>query len=73
MPEVIQPELIDSDLLDESLTLLSLGINNPDQFSWLDKPKKKFQQALDQLQSWELIQHGNISSKGYYHHYFRGR
>ncbi len=55
MPETIQPEILSSDLLEESLTLLSLGVNNPEQFSWLDRPKKKFSEALEQLQKWELI------------------
>lgn len=55
MPATIQPEIINSDLLEESLTLLSLGIDNPDQFSWLDRPKKKFQEAIDQLKIWDLV------------------
>lgn len=55
MPEAIQPEILSSDLLEESLTLLSLQINNPDQFSWLDKPKKKFQDAIEQLKMWDLV------------------
>lgn len=55
MPEVIQPEILSSDLLEESLTLLSLDMN-PDHFSWLDRPKKNFQDAVDQLKAWELVQ-----------------
>lgn len=55
MPESIQPEILSSDLLEESLTLLSLQINNPDQFSWLDRPKKKFQDAIEQLKTWDLV------------------
>jgi len=64
MPATIQPEILTSDLLAESLTLLSLDINNPEQFSWLDKPKIKFQVAFAQLQKWELIQDLKINTKG---------
>lgn len=55
MPQNIQPEILNSDLLEETLTLLSLGVNNPDHFSWLDRPKKKFSEAIAQLKKWDLI------------------
>lgn len=55
MPEAIIPELVFSDLLEESLTLLSLGISDPDSFSWLDRPKKKFSDAISQLRAWGLV------------------
>lgn len=55
MPEAIVPELVFSDLLEESLTLLALGIADPDSFSWLDRPKKKFSEAIAQLQGWGLV------------------
>lgn len=64
MPASIQPEIILSDLLEESLTLLSLGTNNPDQFSWLNKPKRKFNEALEQLQKWGLILNNQVTEKG---------
>lgn len=65
MPEQILPEIFDSDLLEESLTLLSLGIQQPDQFSWLTRPKKTFKQALDQLKQWKLIDESfKITAKG---------
>ena len=55
MPSAIVPELLFSDLLEESLTLLSLGITEPDRFSWLSRPKKKFSEAIAQLQAWGLV------------------
>lgn len=55
MTETILPEILNSDLLEESLTLLSLDITNPDQFSWLDRPKKKFSEAIEQLTTWGLV------------------
>ncbi|MEQ1723293.1 MAG: ATP-dependent helicase C-terminal domain-containing protein [Pseudobdellovibrio sp.] len=65
MSEQIQPEIFESDLLEESLTLLSLGIQNPDQFSWLTQPKKSFKTALQQLKDWQLIDENfNITPKG---------
>lgn len=65
MPEQIVPEILSSDLLQESLTLLALGVKNLEQFSWLDKPKKSFNTALKQLTDWELIDEKlNITVKG---------
>ncbi|AGH96176.1 ATP-dependent helicase C-terminal domain-containing protein [Pseudobdellovibrio exovorus] len=65
MDEQIEPEILSSDLLTESLTLASIGIKDPDSFSWLDRPKKPFKKALEQLQSWELLdQNLDITSKG---------
>lgn len=65
MPKQIEPEILQSDLLEETLTLLSLGIKQPDQFSWLDKPKKSFQDSLSQLKKWGLVDSSlNITAKG---------
>jgi ATP-dependent helicase HrpB len=65
MPEQIIPEIIKSDLLEESLTLLSVGVVQPDSFSWLDKPQKKFTEAFEQLFKWNLIDpQFNITSTG---------
>lgn len=65
MDEQIEPEIIHSDLLNESITLASLGIKDPDSFSWLDRPKKSFKTALSQLQKWGLLNNDlNITSKG---------
>lgn len=55
MPAEIEPEILESDLLEESLTLLSAGIKNPDSFSWLDRPRRTFRSALEQLRRWGLI------------------
>lgn len=55
MPEQIQPEILESNLLEECLLLNSLNIENPDQFTWLTKPKKKFTDALEQLDKWKLL------------------
>ena len=54
MPDRIEPQILNSDLLEECLTLIALGINNPDHFSWLDKPKSSFQQVLKILEKWGL-------------------
>lgn len=54
MPAQIEPEILLSDLLEESLTLLSIAIQ-PDTFSWLEKPRKAFSVALKKLQLWGLI------------------
>ena len=66
MPEAIIPELLFSDLLEESLTLLSLGVADPDRFSWLDRPKKKFSEAIAQLHAWGLVntEKGRIVQSG---------
>lgn len=56
MPSSVPPEILSSDLMEECLTLLSLGVRNPDQFSWLDKPQKSFHQALELLHKWELVE-----------------
>lgn len=64
MPAQIIPEIIKSDLLSESLTLISLGVSNPDQFSWLDKPKKTFKEAFSQLAEWNLYEKLQITAKG---------
>lgn len=65
MDEQIEPEILNSDLLTESLTLASIGIKDPDSFSWLDRPKKSFKKALDQLRSWNLLDENfDITPKG---------
>jgi ATP-dependent helicase HrpB len=55
MPVQNGPEILQSDLLEESLTLLSTGIEKPDLFSWLDRPKRSFSQAIEQLVQWQLV------------------
>lgn len=55
MPLQIIPEIIKSDLLEETLTLLAAGVDTPEHFSWLDKPQRKFSEALEQLKIWNLL------------------
>ena len=65
MPEQIEPEIINSSLLEESLTVLNLGIKNPDQFSWLDKPKKSFNEVIEKFRKWQLLdRENNLTVKG---------
>lgn len=66
MPIQIEPEILTSDLLSETLTLLSLGLSDPQHFSWLDQPKKSFKAIVEQLKKWNLIdQQNKITSTGY--------
>ncbi len=55
MPGQIEPEILISTLLDETLTLISAGIKNPDQFSWLDKPNLSFAFVLGKLKKLNLV------------------
>lgn len=65
MPLQNEPEILTSDLLEETLTLLSFGVSEPDKFSWLDKPKKIFKPILKQMKDWQLLDDNNtITSKG---------
>jgi ATP-dependent helicase HrpB len=65
MPEQIEPEILQSNLLEESLIVLNLGIKNPDQFSWLDKPKKSFQDILEKFLKWGIINNDfSLTPKG---------
>ncbi len=66
MPSQIEPEILLSDLLEESLTLLSLGIQKPETFSWLERPRKAFSVALKKLKSWQLINDDHqVTEKGF--------
>ena len=49
MLEQIEPEILTSDLLEETLTLATLDIKAPDQFSWVDRPLKSFKSIQQQL------------------------
>ncbi len=55
MPAQIEPEILKSALLEESLTLLSMGVAKPETFSWLDQPQRSFSEAIKQLIKWDLI------------------
>ena len=55
MSTAIEPEILKSNLLQETLTLAALEINQPDQFSWLTPPLKKFTSAQAQLKNWKLL------------------
>lgn len=65
MPAQIEPEIKNSPLLEEALTLLSAGVSEPEKFSWLDEPLKSFKEAVAQLLKWGLInQNRQITEKG---------
>lgn len=65
MPVQNEPEVLSSDLLEETLTLLSLGVTEPDKFSWLDRPKKSFKSVIEQMKNWHLINENKvITAKG---------
>lgn len=55
MPQQIPPEIQNSDLLQECLTLYSCGITDLTSFSWFEKPRQNIQGVTAQLQKWELI------------------
>ncbi|MBC7420501.1 MAG: DEAD/DEAH box helicase [Bdellovibrio sp.] len=66
MPAQIEPEILLSDLLEESLTLLSMGVEKPETFSWLDQPRKSFAVAVKKLKSWQLITDDRkVTEKGF--------
>ncbi len=65
MPDQIEPEILKSDLLEECLTLLSIGITKPETFSWLDQPGRSFFAAIKKLRAWELItDNRELTAKG---------
>jgi ATP-dependent helicase HrpB len=55
MPEQIEPEVLSSPMLEETLTLISAGVSNPAQFSWLDTPLVQFSEVLKKLKTLNLI------------------
>lgn len=59
MNEQIEPEILKSSLLEETLILLSIGVDDPQQFSWLDKPMNSFRLVLEKFQRWGLINENN--------------
>lgn len=59
MNEQIEPEILKSSLLEETLVLLSIGITDPQQFSWLDRPLQSFQNILQKFHKWQLITEDN--------------
>lgn len=62
----IEPEILKSNLLQETLTLSSIGITEPDHFSWLTQPERSFQNTQQQLKRWHLIDQKNqITSLGH--------
>jgi ATP-dependent helicase HrpB len=63
MPVQNEPEILQSDLLEESLTLLAAGVSDPAAFSWLDSPKKSFGDAVLQLKKWMLIAENNLATE----------
>lgn len=65
MLEQIEPQILTSDLLEETLTLATLDIKTPDQFSWVDRPQKSFKSVQEQLQKWQLLDNKlNLTAKG---------
>lgn len=59
MSEQIEPEILKSSLLEETLVLLSIGVIDPQQFSWLDRPSQSFRSVLEKFHSWHLIDEKN--------------
>jgi ATP-dependent helicase HrpB len=55
MLEQIEPQILTSDLLEETLTLAALDIKAPDKFSWVDRPARSFRSVQEQLQKWQLL------------------
>ncbi len=55
----IEPEILKSSLLEETLILSSLGVTQPQQFSWLDVPTQSFQPVLQKFKHWKLIDDQN--------------
>lgn len=65
MSEQIEPEVLKSSLLEETLILLSIGVTDPQQFSWLDRPLGSFRLVLEKFHRWGLIDDKNkITSLG---------
>jgi ATP-dependent helicase HrpB len=55
MSQQIEPEIYKSSLLEEALILLSLDVQNPQQFSWLTKPAKSFDSIFKKFKTWNLV------------------
>lgn len=55
MPTQIEPEILKSNLFEESLTLLAMDIVKPETFSWLEQPHRSFSTAIQKLKKWELV------------------
>lgn len=55
MSEQIEPEILRSPLLEETLVLLSIGVTHPEKFSWLDQPTQSFEPVLKKFRDWNLI------------------
>lgn len=55
MSEQIEPEILRSPLLEETLVLLSIGVTHPQKFSWLDQPMQSFDPILKKFRDWNLI------------------
>lgn len=56
MPEQIKPEILNSDLIEEILTLKSCDIDDVASFTWLDRPiEKTLNIALQKLKTWKLL------------------
>lgn len=65
MNEQIEPEVLRSSLMEETLVLLSIGVTDPQQFSWLDRPLQSFRYVLEKFHKWNLIDEKNkITSLG---------
>ena len=59
MSTEIEPEILKSNLLQETLTLSSIGVTDPDHFSWLTRPEKSFRNTQQQLKRWHLVDQKN--------------
>ncbi len=59
MGEQIEPEIMKSSLLEETLILASVGVTDPQTFSWLDRPAQSFQNVLLKFKRWNLIDDKN--------------
>ncbi len=65
MSEQIEPEVLKSSLFEEALILLSIGVGDPQHFSWLDRPLNSFRPVLEKFHRWNLIDEKNkITSLG---------
>lgn len=65
MSEQVEPEILKSSLLEETLILLSVGVSDPQQFSWLDQPTQPFAPLLQKFRNWNLVtEAGKITELG---------
>ncbi len=55
MPEQIEPEVLSSPMMEETLTLISTDVKDPGRFSWLDQPNVQFSEVLKKLKVLNLI------------------